>query len=104
LVLRRYMRGAGYWVVASSIGWFNGCVVVALKNLVTYYLMGVPDIAQQIGSVINRLVGTVGAHTVFPLYSLVWAMFAAFQFLALWAIVGVLMGLGRREALPWTAL
>ena len=87
LVLQRYLRGTGYWAVASFVGWFAGWVVIALENLVTYYLIGVPEGTQQIGSAIKRLIGTEGASTVFPIYSLVWVVFAAFQFLALWTIV-----------------
>lgn len=80
LVLRRYLPAgvAGRWVLASFLGWFAGWMGLGLASKQAN-VSGLPEIAQQVGSVAATVVGTEEARTTVPLRFWVWAVFAISQ-------------------------
>ncbi len=108
LVLRRYLPypptetnvAALVWVGASFLGWLVGCIVFAVVRA-SARLTGVPEIAQQIGSLFAQVVGTETARTT-ALRIVVWVTLATFQGAAL-ALAALALG-HRRTLLPLAAL
>jgi hypothetical protein len=80
LVLRRYLPAgvAGRWMLASFLGWFAGWMGLGLASKQAN-VSGLPEIAQQVGSVAATVVGTEEARTTVPLRFWVWAVFAISQ-------------------------
>ena len=109
LVLRRYLPyppnetnvAALVWVGASFLGWLAGCIVFVLVRALAR-LMGVPEIAQQIGSLFVQIVGTETARTT-ALRIVIWAVFAAVQGVTL-ALGALALGHRRRTLLVLAAL
>ncbi|CAN5662770.1 hypothetical protein BH24ACT22_BH24ACT22_06680 [soil metagenome] len=83
VVLRRYLRRAGFWVVASIFGWIVAQIaVISIEGA----FPGLVDFAHRITR------DDVFAYALFDPF--VWAIYGSFQAILLLAVL-------RRTALPW---